>query len=256
MEHDKLNEVALNQIIKKAKDFFKEEIVPSHKANTLKLKKLKEFKLNPFLDKYKASFLTGNDDPKSIARALVYPRVLGTSINTIFGDRLQKFCSEVLEGFASTTSGIDIEFIDKVDGRKKYCQIKAGPNTINKDDTETIKGHFQAVKNLARTNKLSINLDDLIVGVFYGTPEDLSNHYKTINKEYPVIVGQEFWYRLTGEIDFYQKLTDAIGDVASEIDSSEMIEDVIQSLAKEIENKLKPTESLKQISLDQKGIKA
>lgn len=240
MSQEKLSEDALKQIIEKAKNFFKDEIVPSHKANTLKLTKLKQFNLNPFLDKYKASFLTGNDDPESIARALIYPRVLGTSINTIFGDRLQKFCSEVLEGFASTTSGIDIEFIDKVDGRKKYCQIKAGPNTINKDDIETIKGHFQGVKNLARTNKLSISLDDLVVGVFYGTPEDLSNHYKTINKEYPVIVGQEFWYRLTGEIDFYQKLTDAIGDVASEVDGSEMIEDVIKTLAKEIEDTLKP----------------
>jgi hypothetical protein len=240
MSQEKLSEDALKQIIKKAKDFFKDEIVPSHKANTVKLTKLKQFNLNPFLDKYKASFLTGNDDPESIARALIYPRVLGTSINTIFGDRLQKFCSEVLEGFASTTSGIDIEFIDKVDGRKKYCQIKAGPNTINKDDIDTIKGHFQGVKNLARTNKLSISFDDLVVGVFYGTPEDLSNHYKTINKQYPVIVGQEFWYRLTGEFDFYQKLTDAIGDVASEVDGSEMIEDVIKTLAKEIEDTLKP----------------
>src|SRR5699024_6610115 len=117
-------------------------IAPSHIANTKKLKKLKDFDLNPFLHKYKASFLTGNDDPESIARALVYPRVLGQSINTTFGNKLQKFCSEVLEGFASTTSGIDIEYIDKLDGRRKYCQIKAGPNTINKDDVETIKGHF------------------------------------------------------------------------------------------------------------------
>ncbi|MEK4971643.1 PmeII family type II restriction endonuclease [Niallia sp. FSL R7-0648] len=241
MEQSKLNEDDLNQIIKKARDFFKNEIVPSHKTNTLKLKRLKTFNLNPFLDKYKASFLTGNDDPESIARALVYPRALGTSINTIFGDKLQKFCSEVLEGFASTTSGIDIEFFDKVDGRKKYCQIKAGPNTINKDDIETIKGHFQAVKNLARTNKLSISFDDLIVGVFYGTPKDLSAHYKKINIEYPVIIGQEFWYRLTGELNFYQKLTDAIGDVASEVDGSEMIETVIKELAKEIEETLKPT---------------
>lgn len=240
MTQHKLNDENLNQIIQKAKDFFENQIVPSHKVNTLKLKKLKEFNLNPFLDKYKASFLTGSDDYESIARALIYPRVLGTSINTIFGDRLQKFCSEVLEGFASTTSGIDIEFIDKRDNRRKYCQIKAGPNTINKDDIETIKGHFQGVRNLARTNKLNVGFDDLVVGVFYGTPDDLSNHYKTINKEYPVIVGEEFWYRLTGEVGFYQKLTDAIGSVASEVDGSEMIEEVIKSLALEIEEKLKP----------------
>src|SRR5690606_17298596 len=99
---------------------------------------------NPFLDKYKAQFLTGNDSPESVAKALIYPRVLGTSINTTFGSKMQKFCSEVLEGFASTTSGIDIEFIDLVDGHRKYCQVKAGPNTINKDDVDTINRHFQA----------------------------------------------------------------------------------------------------------------
>ncbi|MCI2255778.1 restriction endonuclease [Domibacillus sp. PGB-M46] len=236
-EKNELDYQDLNEIIENAKDFFRDEIAPSHIANTKKLVKLKQFNLNPFLDKYKASFLTGNVDPISVAQALVYPRVLGTSINTIFGDKLQKFCSEVLEGFGSTTPGIDIEFIDKIDGRKKYCQIKAGPNTINKDDIDTIKGHFQAVKNLARTNKLSIGFDDLIVGVFYGTPQDLSNHYKTINKEYPVIVGEEFWHRLTGDLEFYEKLTNAIGEVASEYDSSELINQVITELAKEIAKK-------------------
>lgn len=227
-----------NDIIEKAKEFFRNEIAPSHVANTEKCRRLKEFNLNPFLDKYKASFLTGNDDPRSIAKALVYPRVLGTSINTTFGNKLQKFCSDVLEGFASTTSGIDIEFIDKIDGRRKYCQVKAGPNTINKDDVPTIKGHFSGVKNLARTNNLNISLTDLVVGVFYGTPKELSGHYKKVNVDYPVIVGVEFWYRLTGEEDFYQRLTDAIGDIASEYDSSKLVEDVIESLTKEIEESL------------------
>lgn len=228
-----------DEIIEKAKDFFRKEIAPSHIENTKKLVKLKEFNLNPFLDKYKASFLTGNDDPESIARALVYPRVLGTSINTTFGNKLQKFCSDVLEGFASTTSGIDIEYIDKLDGRKKYCQIKAGPNTINKDDVDTIKNHFAVVKYLARTNNLNVGLNDLVVGVFYGTSQDLSGHYKRINEEYPVIIGSEFWYRLTGENDFYKRLTDAIGEVASEYDASELIEGVIKSLAKEIDDSLR-----------------
>lgn len=231
-----------SEIIEKAKEFFRKEIAPNHIANTKKLTKLQHFNLNPFLDKYKASFLTGNDDPESIARALVYPRVLGTSINTTFGNKLQKFCSTVLEGFASTTSGIDIEYIDKIDRRRKYCQIKAGPNTINKDDVETIKGHFKGVKNLARTNNLNIGLNDLVVGVLYGTPTELSSHYKKINKEYPVIIGVDFWYRLTGEQDFYQRLTDAIGCVASEYDASELIEKVIIKLGKEIDNALKQKE--------------
>jgi hypothetical protein len=235
-----LSEKELNDIIQKAKDFFRNEIVPSHIAKAKECRSLSAFRLNPFLDKYKATFITGNDDPKSIAKALVYPRVIGTSINTIFGSKLQKFCSNVLEGFASTTSGIDIEFIDKLDGRRKYCQVKAGTNTINADDVVTIKSHFKGVRNLARTNNLNIGLNDLVVGVFYGEKHELSSHYRRIQEEYPVIVGAEFWHRLTGHKDFYQRITGAISDVALEYDGSKLVEDIIDSLAREIEELLNP----------------
>lgn len=235
MGQDKLDQETLDEIIDNFRVFFKEEIAQRHVDNTIKLIRLKEFNLNPFLDIYKARFLTGQDDAMSIAKALVYPRVIGTSINTSFGTQLQKYCSQILEGFASTTSGIDIEFIDKLDGRRKYCQIKAGPNTINRDDVPTITGHFDGVRNLARTNNLNIGLNDLIVGVFYGDPDQLSNHYKQLNKEYPVIVGKEFWYRLTGHANFYNILSEAMGEIALDYDSSELVETVIHNLAKEVE---------------------
>lgn len=234
----RLTDAQLEQIIVNAKEFFRNEIVPSHQRNILKLTDINEFNLNPFLDKYKAYMLEGSGDATSIAKALIYPRVLGTSINTIFGNKLQRFCSEILEGFASTTSGIDIEFIDKTDGRRKYCQIKAGPNTINKDDVQSIIGHFNGVRNLARTNNLRISLDDLIVGVLYGSEEELSGHYRVIDRDYPVIIGQDFWYRLTGVEDFYEQLTNAIGEVAEEVDGSEMIEEVIAELAAAIEERI------------------
>ncbi len=235
LEDIKKAHVEKNRIIEKAKAFFKEEIAENHRKNTEKLKDIRKFNLNPFLDKYKANFLTGSSDPESIAKALVYPRVLGTSINTTFGTKLQKFCSTVLEGYASTTSGIDIEFNDLVDGRRKYCQVKAGPNTINKDDVKTIEDHFVSIKNLARTNNLSIGFNDLVVGVFYGDQMELSVHYKTIQKKYPVHIGRDFWNRLTGDDFFYSRLTNAIGEVASEYDGSQLIRDVIKSLSKEIE---------------------
>jgi hypothetical protein len=240
VEQQGLTDEELNQIIGRAKDFFRNEIVPSHIARTEECRDLSNFRLNPFLDKYKATFITGNDNPRSIAKALVYPRVIGTSINTIFGSKLQKFCSEVLEGFASTTGGIDIEFIDKLDGRRKYCQVKASTNTINADDVDTIKSHFSGVRNLARTNNLNIGINDLVVGVFYGEPHELSGHYKRIQEEHPVIVGAEFWHRLTGHADFYQRITDAIGDVALEYDGSELVESIIDQLARQIEEYLNP----------------
>lgn len=233
-----LDEKEKNQILEKAKKFFRDTIAESHKKNTEKLVKLSEFKINPFLITYLSNYLTGNNEPISIAKALIYPRVLGTSINTSFGSRIQEFCHSVLEGFASTTSGIDIEFIDTTNGRRKYCQIKAGPNTINKDDVETIAEHFKGVKNLARTNGLKLQFDDLIVGVLYGNKNQLSAHYKRIENDYQynVIIGQEFWYRLTGDESFYGDLINAFGQVAEEADSTKLLNDTIKSLAENIKN--------------------
>lgn len=225
--------VQKQKILEAAKTWFRETIAANHIRNTKKLTDPKEFNINPFLTVYLANFLTGNSSPESIAKALVYPRVLGTSINTSFGTNMQSFISAIQDAVGSTASGMDIEFTDQLDGRKKYCQLKAGPNTINSDDVETIAGHFKAVRNLSRTNNLRIPNDDMIVGVLYGEASELSGHYRRITAEYDyeVVVGQDFWHRLTGDANFYRELIAAVGLVAVEADFSSDLEKVIQKLA-------------------------
>lgn len=226
-------------ILNKAKGFFRNEIVEAHIIEGCKkASKLSEYNVNPFLYKYLANFLKGNAEPRSIAEALVLPRVLGSSITTSFGMKIQKLISELFEGYGSTTSGIDIEYTDAIDGRKKYCQLKSGPNTINRDDVETIFGHFKATINLARTNNLNIGVNDMVIGVLYGEEAELSTHYKKINEKYPVMVGQEFWYRLTGNKEFYLDLINTVGEVAIEVDGTKVLEETIDILSKEIEAKL------------------
>lgn len=226
-------------ILGKAKDFFRHHIVNSHiNIASKKASKLSNYNVNPFLYKYLANFLKGNDESQSIAEALLLPRILGASITTSFGMKIQKLISELFEGFGSSTQGIDFEFIDAIDGRKKYCQLKAGPNTINHDDVTTIFGHFQGARNLSRTNNLNIGIDDMIVGVIYGENSELSSHYRRINEQYPVIVGKDFWHRLTGKEEFYFDLIDAIGEVALEVDGTKVIEETILALSKEINEKL------------------
>lgn len=121
-----MTEQERNEILEKTRVFFRTKIAEKHIANTAKLTSLSEFNVNPFLITYLSQFAFGNAEPESIAKALIYPRVLGTSITTTFGTQMQSFCNEVLNTFASTTSGIDIEFIDALDGRRRYCQIKPG----------------------------------------------------------------------------------------------------------------------------------
>ncbi|MFN0035784.1 MAG: PmeII family type II restriction endonuclease [Saprospiraceae bacterium] len=237
IKEDIMEKVNHAEIIARAKTFFREEIVASHLKGLAKASTLKAYKFNPFLVRYLANFLKGDDSPRSIAEVLVYPRVLGTSVATIFGNGAQKMISQIFEGMGSTTSGMDIEFVDALDGRKKYCQVKAGPLTPNHDDVATILGHFKKAKNLARQNHLDIRLDDLVVGVLYGEGFELGPSYKLLKKEHPVFVGKEFWHRLTGKEGFYFDLINAFGEVAREVDGRGELEEVIAKLAVEIEQK-------------------
>ena len=215
-----MDERQKQSIIESGKRYFREIIIPKH-LNNLQTLKLKDFTINPFLVNYLAAFLCGNTEPESLAKALVYPRILGTSINTSFGQNIQIFISSLAEvtGCASGIDGIDIEFVDALDGRRKYCQCKAGPQTINKDDITTILGHFKHLHNKARLDRMSVHIDDMIVGVLYGEDNELSAHYKIINSHYPVYCGAEFWEHITGDKQFYHRLAKAFGEVVEENDT-------------------------------------
>jgi hypothetical protein len=87
-----MTEEQKQSIIQSGKQYFREIIIPNHLRN-LKRLKLKDFNINPFLVNYLAAFLCGNTDSDSLAKAIVYPRILGTSINTSFGQNVQVFIS-------------------------------------------------------------------------------------------------------------------------------------------------------------------
>ncbi len=232
------NKIDKKIILDAAKTWLRETIAVNHIKNTAKLSNPDEFNINPFLVNYLARFLTGKNDPEGIAKALIYPRVLGTSITTSLGTNLQKFIPYLKgaignEAMGSIGAGMDIEFIDQIDGRKKYCQLKAGPNNINSGGVEVIDNHFKKLKNLARTNNIKVNIDDLIVGVLYGERHELSGHFLAIENKYhyPVYIGQEFWHRLTGDKGFYFELSQALASVAVEFDGTELLEKTIKELS-------------------------
>jgi hypothetical protein len=222
-------------VLEKAKVWFKTRVVTGHLARTKKLQRPSEFKINPFLAPYLSAFLTGDVTAEGIAKALVYSRSLGSSISTSFGQNLQTFISDVLgDAYGSIISGIDIEFVDKVDNRKKYAQLKLGPNTINKDDVATINNHFKGIRNLARTNQVALGATDLVICIMYGTENEISSHYKKLrdNHNYPLFVGDDFWRRLTGDEDFFEKLVHAISQTLGQVNATQEVAQVITKLAK------------------------
>ena len=232
-----MNENELLEIVTK---YFEEKIFDNHKINSLKKhSKLKSYKINPILVKYLSKVLEDNFTPIGIAKALYFPRVLGTSINTSFGTRIQNMFVELKLAHGSLIPGMDIEFVDKIDNRKKWCQLKSGPNTINSEDVNPLLKKFSTVANLARTNQINLNNSDLILGVLYGTENQLSQHYKKIDEKHPVIIGVEFWHRITGFPFFYNKLVINLDKMILSLDTEQFFKKGYTDLAEEIkESKL------------------
>lgn len=225
-----------NELLEIVTDYFRAKIFDNHKKNVLvHHSKLKSYKINPIIVKYLSKILEDDFTPIGIAKALYYPRVLGTSINTSFGTRIQNMFVELGLANGSLIKGMDIEFIDKIDKRKKWCQLKSGPNTINSEDVNPLLKKFSTVANLARTNAINLNNSDLILGVLYGEEKQLSQHYKKIDEKHPVIVGKEFWHRLTGFPSFYQKLVSKLDVLILNLDNEDFFKQGYMTLAKEVE---------------------
>jgi len=225
-----------NELLQLVTEYFRCKIFVNHSINTLKNhSKLKSYKINPILVKYLSKVLEDDFTPIGIAKALYYPRVLGTSINTSFGTRIQAMFVELSLAKGSLIKGMDIEFIDKIDSRRKYCQLKSGPNTINSEDVNPLLKKFSTVINLARTNSMNLSNNDLILGVLYGEENQLSQHYRKINESHPVIIGSEFWHRITGFPDFYDKLVSELDILILNLDTENFFEKGYTALAKEIE---------------------
>ncbi len=224
-------------LLKVVTDYFGDKIFKSHKENVLKNhSKLKSYKINPIIVRYLSKILEDDFTALGIAKALYYPRVLGTSVNTTFGTRIQNMFVELGLASGSLIKGMDIEFVDKVDNRKKWCQLKSGPNTINSEDVSPLLKKFSTVINLARTNSINLNNNDLILGVLYGEKSQLSQHYQKIDKAHPVIIGIDFWYRLTGFPDFYSKLVTELDLLIINMDTEDFFKKGYIALAEEIES--------------------
>lgn len=228
-----------NDIIEEIVEYFRVYIFENHITASINThSKLKSYNINPIVVKYLSKVLENDYTPIGVAKALFYPRVLGTSINTSFGTRIQNMFVDLKIAEGSLIKGMDIEFMDKIDNRRKWCQLKSGPNTINSEDVKPLIRKFTDTINLARTNKAfkNINNTDFIVGVLYGEVDELSMHYRVIDKTHPVIIGKEFWHRVTGFPDFYEGLVQNLQLLIENIDTQDLINLGVEKLSKEIES--------------------
>ena len=222
-------------LTKKIVDYFEKKIFEKHIDSALKIHStLKSYNINPIVVKYLSKVLDDKYSAEGVARALYYPRVLGTSINTSFGTQIQKMFVELEMATGSLIKGMDIEFLDKIDNRKKWCQLKSGPNTINSEDVKPLIKKFTDTIRLAKTNNSHLSNSDFIVGVLYGEPGELSMHYKVIDNIHPVLIGRDFWHRITGFPGFYDQLVTALHESITNLDTKDFFKKGCDELADEI----------------------
>lgn len=224
------------------KTYFKKEFADLLLEKLTDGHELSSFNVNPFLITALSSGILGEATPLNMAKSLIYPRVFGTSINTTLGDKLQKFCVQ-MGARASSTPGMDVEFMDRIENKPLILQLKAGPNTINSGDVQPILKDMESAYRLLRQNK-SDNIPIFAIGVFYGTHDDISGHYRKIESSsvgsqlnIPILIGKDFWQRLTGDENFYSDLIGIFIDLFEQEDYSKLLETDLKNLASEIENK-------------------
>lgn len=80
---------------------------------------------------------------------------------------------------------------------------------------------------------------DLMFCLLYGEESEKNGYVRSIETDYIVVMGKDFWHRLTGDEDFYSDLITAFGEVALEVNMKEAVEEVIDKLANKIEEKYK-----------------
>ena len=228
----------------KIKEYFKNEFADLilEKLNTGH--KLSKFKINPFILIALSSGVFGKLTSKNMAKALLYPRVFGTSISTTFGAKMQKLCVDYLGAKASGVDGIDIEFEDRVDRKQIMMQLKAGPNTLNKDDVRPILAKMTTAWRLLQMNGAGENMPQFAIGITYGTVDEISGHYKAIRSssiggQINVLIysGQDFWHRLTGDENFYSEMISIFFELFEEVDYSDLLETDLKNLTASIEKK-------------------
>jgi hypothetical protein len=72
---------------------------------------------------------------------------------------------------------------------------------------------------------------------YYVEPEEKNSFMTEPERDYKVLIGNEFWTEFTGDDSFYYDLIDKVSEVAKEVNMKSTVDQVINDLAAEIKKK-------------------
>lgn len=176
-----------------------------------RLKCLKDLKLEKLLSKNPYLFKAKNINKASDLIESLLDAFLSSSEEKIFGDFLESLVIFVADmasgGFKSGITGIDLEI-----NREEIhylISIKSGSNWGNASQHKKLEQDFKKATMTIKQADKTINVQS-ILGICYGKTKT------KFNNGYWKIVGQNFWYFISGEEDLYKEIIEPIGYRAKE----------------------------------------
>ncbi|HVP21475.1 MAG TPA: PmeII family type II restriction endonuclease [Anaerolineaceae bacterium] len=176
-----------------------------------RIESLRGLKLNALVAKNPYLFRAKNVNTASQFVELVLEAFLSSSEEKQFGNFLEDLAIFIAEktsgGHKSTASGVDLEFIRE---RNHYLvSIKSGPKWGNSDQhTQLAKSLQTAVARLMQSH-LDINPKP-VLGICYGKTKT------SFVRGYMKVVGQNFWYLISGSKTLYTDIIEPLGFRAKE----------------------------------------
>lgn len=155
---------------------------------------------NPYLFKAK-NLETAQDFVKSILDASI-----SSSEETVFGNLLEEFAiainKTVFNGRKSSAKGIDLEF--EQNGIHYLVAIKSGPNWGNSSQIAKMQSDFTSAKKTLRTSSAENKQIEFVNGCCYGKDRNPQK------QNYTKLCGQDFWYFISGQDDFYLQIIEPL----------------------------------------------
>ncbi len=196
----------------KVRQFVSENIVRFHrsKADTLArvdLTKILRSK-NPYL------FRAKNIELAADLVGQVMDAYLSSSEEKLFGDFLEDLAvfiaQQTFGGWKSAATGIDLEF--RHNNIHYLVSVKSGPRWGNSSQQKKQEQDFKTAVKVIRQSRRSTRVEP-VLGICYGKTKT------TFVRGYMKVVGQNFWYLISGNEHLYTDIIEPLGHKAKQHNS-------------------------------------
>ena len=193
-------------------EFVNKNIMDFHQRRINSLESLdlnKLLKKNPYLFKAK-NISTANELITGLLDAF-----LSSSEEKLFGDFLEQLAVFIAEktynGHKSTAPGVDLEFFK--DHIHYIVSIKSGTNWGNSSQHKKLQEDLENAVKRIKQSSFQKNVQP-VLGICYGKTKT------SFLRGYMKVVGQNFWYLISGNKELYKEIIEPIGYRAKEHNDS------------------------------------